>query len=152
MYEKTPKDPVTGYNHFLGRDLMEFHGHAKTYGHILPTILGNLCKSFENGSLDMLVIDLKGQNVHSLVDSDGNVNESVQAVRFERDYITPIRQHCEGTDAKTGCGKCPGQLMGILAYADVLFQNVGDTSNPFEGGTCLDKSVYKNLKVIQNVT
>jgi hypothetical protein len=148
MYEKTPKDPVTGYNHFLGKDLLEFHGHAKTYGHILPTILGNLTKSLEIGTLDMLAIDLRGQNTHELYDSDGNVQEGIEARRFERDYITALRVHCDGQDVSIGCEKCPGQFKGILAYADVLFQELSDTSNPFEGGTCLDKSLYNRLKVV----
>ena len=141
MYEKTPKDPVTGFNRYLGRDLLEFHGKAKTFGAILPEILSHLCLAFVEGNLDMLVIDLRGQNVHT----DGEV----QARRFERDYITPIRRHCDGKDRYDGCGACAvGQFLGILAYADVKFQNAGDTSNPFEGGTCLDKSRYHELRVI----
>ena len=39
VYEKTPKDNITGIDHFVGRNFLEFHEKARTFGPILKKIM-----------------------------------------------------------------------------------------------------------------
>ncbi len=130
MYEKTPKDVETGENKFLGMDLLEFHGRAKTFGSMLPGLLRNLVSCFEQQRLDLLEIDLRGANIYS--------NGEQQARRFERDYVTPIFED--------------GVFHGILAYADVFFQDPAETGSPY-GGNAIHHPVkfHKEYKVMKDV-
>jgi hypothetical protein len=132
MYEKTPKDVETGENKFLGKDLLDFHGKAETFGHILPNLLRNLVSCFSQGRLDLLEIDLKGANVYS--------NGEHEVRRFETDYVTPIVDN--------------GTFHGILAYADVLFQDAAETRSPYKGGIIVPHQVnfHKEYKVVKNAT
>jgi hypothetical protein len=104
-FEKTPKDPVTGINRMIGHDLMAFHGATPTHGDLLPSIFQKLVSCMAQGSLDILTVDLEGQQRYLY---DG---ETVR--RRERDSFTPLID---------GRG-----LQGILATADVYFQ--GESSH-----------------------
>ncbi len=115
MFEKTPKNIITGKNNYIGRDFMKFHGKAKTFGHVLPAVFKEMIKAFSKYELDMLTIDLRGNNIYS--------NNNLRVRRFERDYILPIR------DIRNNAFK------GLLGYADVFFQNIEETKSPFEGGS-----------------
>lgn len=132
MYEKTPKDVDTGENMFIGRDLLEFHSKAKTYGHILPGIIQALATGLESGELDGLVIDLLGQNAYS--------NGAIQIRRFERDNVIAIKED--------------GEMKGLLAYADVYFQLPGQRS-PLDGGLYIPfsspKTFHRNFQVVKKV-
>ena len=114
-FEKTPKDPATGKNYFIGRDLMEFHGRAKTHGRTLPTLLRNLCGAVSSRQLDLCIIDLNGAGRYT----DGKT----VVRRFERDYVTAL---WDGH-----------KFSGLIAYADVFFQNPSVSQSPFEGGNYL---------------
>lgn len=111
-FEKTPKDVRTGKNNYIGMDLLEFHGKAKNFGHILPKILGNIASCFEQHKLDMVTIDLRGLNTYS--------NGLQTLRRFERDHALPIFK-----DEK---------MKGIIVYANVIFQPQTELRNPYEGG------------------
>jgi len=132
MYEKTPKNPRTGENMYIGKKFIDFHGAAKTYGAMLPEIFHKLRRAFSEGRLDVLTIDLRGGNVHT----DGHT----QVRRFERDHLVPIY------DIFTKILPLPDALVpmqynrviGMLAFADVVFQREGDKLSPFEGGLYLD--------------
>ena len=117
MFEKTPKDPVTGENRFLGQDILEFHGKAKTFGQMLPSLLDKLASSLGEHRLDLLTIDLRGGNIYS----DGHQ----QVRRFERDYAVSL-----------------GDNRGLLAYADVFFQDIAETRSPFKGGSSIDTADF----------
>ena len=41
-HEKTPKDPVTGENRFVGRELIEFHHRAKTVGPLIAAPISEI--------------------------------------------------------------------------------------------------------------
>lgn len=114
-FEKTPKDPATGKNYFIGRDLMEFHGRAKAHGHVLPTLLYNLCAALASQHLDFLLVDLHGAGRYT----DGKT----VVRRFERDYVTALWED--------------DTFQGLIAYADVFFQNPSVAKSPFEGGEYL---------------
>ncbi|MFA6072898.1 MAG: hypothetical protein WC758_02200 [Candidatus Woesearchaeota archaeon] len=133
MYEKTPKDIVTGNNKFIGQDAFAFHGKAKNFGHVLPELFRGLKRNFENGKLDGLIIDLKGGNSYS--------NGGMYVRRFERDYVVPVIQN--------------GNLQGIIAYADVFFQaDVPQGISHFDGGKFLKiddpATFHRDFKVIKN--
>jgi hypothetical protein len=115
MFEKTPKDVRTGENRFIGRDFVEFHSQAKTFGHMLPQVFRSLLEGFYRMTLDMLTIDLRGANVYT--------NGSICVRRFERDHVVPIYQR---------------DFKGMIVYTDVFFQDVNETKSPFEGGSSLE--------------
>lgn len=123
-YEKTPKDLVTGKDNKIGLDLLEFHSKAKTYGYILPTILGDMITCMAEGQLDLLTVDLLGSNTYR-VDASliSNQHNWMDVRRFERDYATPILAN--------------GELEGIIVYTDVWFQEINEKS-PLEGGAHLN--------------
>lgn len=104
-FEKTPKDPVTGVNRMIGRDLMAFHGAAPNHGDILPGIFQRLVKCMEQGTLDIITVDLEGQERY--------LHERETVRRRERDSFIPLRDE--------------RGLQGILATADVYFQ--GESSH-----------------------
>lgn len=112
MYEKTPKDPLTGINNYVGRDLLEFHGRAKTHGAILPVILRNLTACMQSGALDQLTIDLIGNNTYS----DGKIHVR----RHETDYVEPIMTQ--------------NGLAGLMAHAEVIFRETKADGTPNKQG------------------
>ena len=127
MYEKTPKDVETGENKFLGRNLMDLTG--KYEGIQFNYFLENLVGCFQQLRLDLLTVDHRGEHIYS--------NGEQEARRFERDYVTPIRRF--------------RKFKGILAYADVFFQDPLVTENPFDGGEVLDHQVkfHKEYKPVR---
>lgn len=116
IYEKTPKNALTGENPFLGQDLIEFHTKNKNFGPLFPEIFGNLLQNFRENKLDELVIDLRGSKIYT----DGTQHVR----RFERDYATAIRRD--------------GELKGMLVSADVFFQDVNETGNPYQGAPVIN--------------
>lgn len=112
-FEKTPKND-RGHNRFLGRDIVEFHARAPNFGATLGPLFQKIITEFTAGNLDMLVVDLNGQNQFTLENGE-------QVRRFERDHFIPIK------DIK---GKC----IGFMGIADVNFQPVTETRSPLEGG------------------
>ncbi len=115
VFEKTPKN-AHGKNQFLGKDLIAFHGESKNFGKMLGELIKKLFLSFSSGSLDMLVIDLLGAP-HSLL------NEK-QIRRFERDFVLPVRNG--------------PRVVGMMAFADVFFQDVSELLSPYEGGLVIN--------------
>ncbi|MBT3814832.1 hypothetical protein HOE37_03470 [Candidatus Woesearchaeota archaeon] len=132
MFEKTPKDIVTGINYFLGRDLMEFHTRGPNFGTRMPGIFQNLVEALRTNKIDHLVVDLPGANVYS----DGKS----QVRRFERDFVTPM--------------KVESDLDGFIVYTDVFFQDVNEPITPYNGGEFLDikdpKKFHQEFKVIED--
>ncbi len=128
IYEKTPKDALTGENIFLGQDLIEFHTKNKNFGPLFPEIFGNLLQNFRENKLDELVIDLRGSKVYT---------DGTQFVkRFERDYATPVLRD--------------GELKGMLVSADVFFQDVNEKGHPFQGAPVINHD-YNFHKIFQEV-
>ncbi len=119
-FEKTPKDLITGKDTYVGRDMLEFHGKAKTYGHILPNLMSDMVRCMSKGKLDLLTVDLLGANTYridsSLILGEPNL---VDVRRFERDYAVPLKKN--------------DVLEGVAVYTDVWFQPIGEKS-PLEGG------------------
>lgn len=152
-HEKTPKDPVTGENHFVGREIIEFHDRAKTVGPQIAHTLRYLTANFAVGTIDHLTVDLRGANTYS--------NGDVTVHRFERDHFVPIYtpgRRPDGSDHRESMntfvlidnGKKPlARLHGILGYAEVFFQPEGETKSPFEGGTVVDVPLdfYQTFRV-----
>jgi thiazole biosynthesis protein ThiH len=112
-FEKTPKDP-TGRNLYLGKDIVDFHSKAPNFGAMLGVLFEKLIKAFETGKLDLLSVDLRGQNIYKRGDSS-------KVKRFERDRFIPIQDK-------------NGEIVGIFGVADVFFQDEEETMTPFEGG------------------
>ena len=130
-FEKSSKDPETGENKYLGMDLVNFHRGVKGFGHVLPGIMTGIANAMEQGSLDLLTIDLRGNHVYT----DGEQ----QVKRFERDHLVPVRS-----------GK---NLVGIIGYADVHFQDVGQFMSPYKGGSEIDLTGFQeNFRVMKNGT
>ncbi len=127
-FEKTPKDVITGVNKYIGLDLLNFHGNAKTYGHILPKILDDMVNCMRNDELDLLTIDLRGANLYT------NGKETIR--RFETDKVMPLKRN--------------GVLQGIIAYADVCFQPVDEIQTPDDGGRVvkLNSEMHEQYKLI----
>ena len=128
IYEKTPKNALTGENSFLGQDLIEFHKRNKNFGPLFPEIFGNLLHNFRQNKLDELIIDLRGSKVYT---------DGIQLVRrFERDYATAVRRN--------------GELKGMLVSADVFFQDVNEKGNPYKGAPII-KHDYNFHRDFQDV-
>lgn len=111
-FEKTPKDPVSGLNHFVGQDIAAFHGRAKTHGHVMPMVMHNLADALSRHALDMLIIDLNGAGRYT----DG----TIVVRRFERNYVVPMWDN--------------GRFAGMIVFADPFFQNETESADPFCGG------------------
>lgn len=111
MHEKTPKNPITGVNEHIGRDLKDIHKESRTLGRILPYVISLVDERLHKNQLDLLTVDLRGANKYS--------NGKQEIRRYERDYLVPLK-------------------LGILAYADVHYQDVNETTSPYEGGCCIE--------------
>lgn len=114
VFEKTPKD-AAGKNQFLGKDLVGFHGKSSNFGSMLGGLIQSLFESFSRGKLDLLTIDLLG-NPHEI-----SANKKIH--RFERDFILPLRKN--------------RKVVGLMAFANVFFQETTQTNSPYEGGNFL---------------
>lgn len=115
MFEKSPKDAVTGENKFIGRDFVGFHSQGKNFGHMLPEIFGKLVKAFSDGRLETLTIDLRGAHIFG--------NGRIDVRRFERDFVVPIMKPL---------------FRGMLVFTDVFFQDVNEKKSPFDGGSGIE--------------
>lgn len=152
-HEKTPKDPRTGENYFVGRELIEFHNRGRTVGpqiaHTLQYVIGN----FQAGTLDHLTVDLRGGNLYT------NGEQTVR--RFERDHFIPVytkgrrpdgSDHFESMNTfvlKDEFKEPLGKLHGVLGYAEVFFQPATEKRSPFQGGVVVDVPLnfYQTFKV-----
>ncbi|OIO54600.1 hypothetical protein AUJ46_02780 [Candidatus Peregrinibacteria bacterium CG1_02_54_53] len=112
VFEKTPKDKQ-GRNTYIGKDLLDFHAKVPHFGPVLGELFPLLMQLFRKDLLDVLTVDLNGQQRYSC-------GEGGDVRRFERDRFIPLRR----TDAS---------FMGILGVADAFFQREGECS-PYEGG------------------
>ncbi|MBU0981657.1 hypothetical protein KKC94_03100 [Patescibacteria group bacterium] len=138
VFEKTPKD-ASGKNRMMGRDLMEFHANAPSFGGELSSVFPNIMKAFSEGSMDVLVVDLNGSNDYELADGR-------QVRRFERDKFVPVHDET-------------GYLKGFMGFADVFMQETRETRSPYEGGetekslrTQVDLIMHDYLREISAVT
>ncbi|MDD4287562.1 MAG: hypothetical protein PHO20_02550 [Candidatus Peribacteraceae bacterium] len=112
VFEKTPKD-AQGRNTFIGKDLLDFHAKAPNFGPVLREFFPLLMQLFRKDLLDVLTVDLNGQQRYSH-------GEGGDVCRFERDRFIPLR-------------RADASFMGILGVADAFFQHEGEHS-PYEGG------------------
>lgn len=118
-FEKTPKN-AEGRNSYLGRDIIDFHSKAPNFGRILGKLFQELLKCFSLGTLDMLTVDLNGQN--RFIEPGGTQEVS----RFERDYFLPLHDET-------------GEFIGMIGFADVFFKRTGQKESPFEGGSYIQE-------------
>lgn len=125
-FEKTPKN-AQGRNAFLGRDIVEFHSKAPNFGARLGKLFQTIIGAFESGDLEMLVVDLNGQNVYDV--------NSRPFRRFERDHFLPI----PGEN---------GECIGFIGIAEVQFQPTSETRTPYEGGDVL-AGITSNIDLVR---